>query len=150
MAQVRVTVGRRPRTPGTQVGIRLNTFGMNRLQAEVDGDALAQIAYVAYQPAFDEAVENWPVWTGASRDSISLDVVEVGPRFARVALQAGGEKLKSDSRNRSGKDYAPYIEFNGTRTAPPGILLNAVSSRDREIRDEIHSEVSALIRRILI
>lgn len=149
MADIRVLVGRRSREPGTTVGVRLNTFGMSKLEAGVTGAALAQIALDAYQPSFDEAVGNWPVDTGASRDSIELGISEIGAHHARVILQAGGDKLRSDSRNPTGKDYAPFIEFNGTLYAPAGILLNAVANRDADIRREIHSAVSDLVRSIV-
>jgi len=146
MADVRVTTGTRSRLPGTQVGVQLNTFGMSRLEAGVTGEAIVDILLKAMGPSFDQAVSEWPVQTGASRDSISLDVVEAAAVRARVVLQAGGEKLINDSRNVSHKDYAPFIEFNGTATAPPGILLNSVFGRDAEIRDEVHSGVTELVR----
>ena len=148
MADVRVVVGRRSRVPGTNIGFRFNLFRLNRLMAGVTGEALVDILLEAAQPSLDQAIEEWPVWTGASRDSLSLDVIEVAESRARVALQAGGEKLINDSRNRSGRDYAPFIEFNGTNTAPPGILLNAVFGRDDEIRQMIHSGVSNLVRKL--
>ena len=149
MAGVRVTVGHRSRIPGTQIGVQLNVFRLNRLQAGINGDALMEILMDIARPSLEQAVIQWPVWTGASRDSISLDPIEIGPTLARVVLQAGGEKLISDPRNESHKDYAPFIEFNGTKTAPPGILFDAVYGRDTELRQDIHSRVSDLVRSLI-
>ena len=146
-ATVRTTVSRRPRTPGTLIGVRLNTFRMRRLEASLSGEELAPILLEASQPAMDQAVSEWPVQTGASRDSISLDIIEVAPNRARVALQAGGPKLINDARNKSGKDYAPFIEFNGTATAPPGILIGAVFDNEVEIKQRIRNAVAEIIRR---
>jgi len=154
MADIRVTTTPVSRTPTPsgfqgQVGVRLNTFGMSKLEIGVNGEALAEITLDALQPSLQEALGNWPVLTGASRDSLSTDIIEIGPRMARAVLQVGGEKLINDSRNKSHRDYAPYIEFNGTATAPPGIIFSAVEGRRDEIRAEIHSKVSELIRSLL-
>jgi hypothetical protein len=119
---------------------------MSKLQESVNGQALADIALDAYQPAMDDAVAEWPVLTGASRDSIILEVVEVAPRYGRVALQVGGEILKNDPRNKSGRDYAPFIEFNGTPNAVPGILFRAVNMNIEQIRRVIHAKVAELVR----
>ena len=144
---VRTTVGRRSRVPGTLIGVQLNTFRMRRLEALLSGEELAPILLEASQPAMDQAVSEWPVLTGASRDSISLDLIEVGANRARVALQAGGPKLINDARNKSGKDYAPFIEFNGTATAPPGIIIGAIFDNEVEIKQRIRAAVVELIRR---
>ncbi len=145
---VRTTTGRRSRIPGTLIGVQLNTFRMRRLEASLNGQQLAPILLDAAGIAFDQAVSEWPVLTGASRDSISLDVIEVESNRARVALQAGGPKLINDARNKSGKDYAPFIEFNGTATAPPGILIGAIFDNEDEIKQRIRAGVADLIRSV--
>lgn len=145
MADVRVTVGRRSHVPGTMVGMNLNTFGMERLES-ITGEDLAPIVEAALTPAFDQAHGDWPVLTGASRDSMAINLIEVGPRHARAALQVGGEQLINDARNVKHIDYAPFIEFNGTATAPAGILLYAMTVNHQEMRDAIHAGVAALIR----
>jgi hypothetical protein len=138
------------RTPGTKVGVRLNLYGMSKLQAGVTGQALSVILLEAAQPCLDQALGEWPVDTGASRDSIELAVVGVEERKARVALQAGGEKLIDDPRNKKHIDYAPFIEFNGS---PAGrgqaTLLNAVLDNHQIVRDAIHDRVGALIRELI-
>lgn len=151
MANTRTTFGRRSRAPGEQVGVQINLFGLNKLEAAVTGDKLAEILLYAAQPAYDEAHADWAVDTGASRDSLELGVAEIMPRAARVVLQAGGEKLISDPRNRSKKDYAPFLEFNGSPSGSmgPGTIQRAVYSNDRVIKDRIREGVSRLIREAL-
>lgn len=149
MAGVRITTGRRSREPGTSVGVQVNLFGMARLEESVNGGQLAEILTEVMQPSLEQAESEWPVLTGASKDSLRLDVIEVGERHARVALQVGGEQLINDPRNESGRDYAPHIEFNGTPNAPPGIIFNATYGRDSEIRQELHNRVAALVRGLL-
>jgi hypothetical protein len=129
--------------------VQINTFGFQKLQTVLTGEALADILMDEAQPSLEQAQSEWPVWTGASRDSIELAVSEVGDHHARVVLQAGGEKLISDPRNKSHKDYAPFIEFNGTKTAPAGILMDAVYGRDTELRSGIHNAVGRLISEAL-
>lgn len=154
MSQVRVTIsgsagGRfRSRIPGTQVGLQVNTFGMDRLIAGVNGDSLLEITMEAGQIAFDQAFEEWPVLTGASRDSIELIPAEVEARRARVILQVGGPLLIDDPRNRSHKDYAPFLEFNGSPSgsSAPGVILRAIADNDAAIREAIHAGVAALIQ----
>lgn len=145
MADIRVTIGSRSREPGTRVGVQLNTFGLKRLEAGINGEALAGITLEAAQPMLEQALSDWPVWTGASRDSLELTVEEVSAHLARIRLQAGGQRLIEDARNEKHIDYAPYIEFNGTKTAPPGILAYAVHSQAAEFRAKVHAGVSALI-----
>jgi hypothetical protein len=137
------------REPGTRVGLQVNVFGLKKLSNAITGDMLADILKEAIQPAYQQALAEWPVLTGASRDSIDIEVTEVGGKFARVALQAGGEKLIYDERNRSGKDYAPFIEFNGTLTTPPGTLIHAMHSTESEMKQIIKSKVSEFLRDIL-
>jgi len=146
MADILTTVGGRSRVPGTLVGVQLNTFKMRKLEAALSGAELAPILLDAAQPAFEQAVSEWPVQTGASRDSISLDVIEIASSRARIALQAGGQKLINDARNKSRKDYAPFIEFNGTATAPPGILVGSLFGNLDEIKARIRTGVANHIR----
>lgn len=150
MADVRVTVGRGSRIPGTEAGIQVNTFGLDRLMAGVTGAALEPLLYEALEPSFELAHEAWPVLTGASRDSMRLQTIEIEARRARVALLVGGEQLKSDPRNITpGKDYAPFIEYNGTATVPPGTIAYAIHSREQDIRAVIHEGVGFLIEELL-
>jgi hypothetical protein len=145
MADIRTTFGRRSREQGTVVGVKVNTFGLDRLQASFTGDRLAPILVEALQPSFNEAYAEWPVLTGASRDSIDIVVAEVLERAARVALQAGGPTLIANPLNTSHKDYAPFIEFLGTPTAAPGILVRAIYSNQDAIKQRIRDGVKALI-----
>ncbi len=154
MADIRTTVrgigGRfQSRVPGTQVGFQINTFGLQKLAEGVTGEGLAAVLLESASIAWQQAVDEWPVWTGASRDSIDLSIQEVGDRFARVILSAGGEKLIADLRNKSHKDYAPFIEFNGTQTAPAGILTGAVIDNQDEIASRNRAGVARLIQELL-
>lgn len=148
MAAVRVTTGKRSRQTGTIVGMEVNTFGLKRLQGALTGEDLARILMDAAEIAYIEAFNEWPVQTAASRDSLALRVAEVTPTSARVALQAGGPDLINDPRNKSGKDYAPFIEFNGTATAAPNIIARSILSNDRQIRAAIHDAVAARVQEV--
>lgn len=146
----RVNFGRGSREPGTQAGIQVSTFGFDALLQGVNGQALAEITADALKPSLEYALAEWPVLTGASRDSIRVEITEVGPRFGRAALLVGGEQLKSDPRNITpGKDYAPFIEYNGTPTTPPGTLSRAIFSHQRDIRDRTREGIRTLIAEIL-
>jgi len=150
MAYTRVTTGRRSRTPGDQVGMQVNVFGLTKLLEGVTGEAIAPILYNALQPALQEAQSEWPILTGASLDSMEVAISEIGPKHARAVLQVGGAKLIADSRNTSRKDYAPYIEFNGSPTGKgQGAISRAIFSNDSQIRADIKNGVAALIREIL-
>lgn len=151
MADVRVTTGRRSRTPGTTVGIEVNTFGLKRLQEGVTGEFMAEVLVEAGQPAYNDAYSEWAVLTGASRDSLELVVTEVGPTFARVALQAGGEKLMSDPRNPKGEDYAPFLEFNGSPSGSqsPGAIARAIFSNDGVMRQIIHNKIAERVQELV-
>lgn len=151
MANTRTTFGRRSRQPGDQVGVQMNVFGLNALQAGITGDKLAEVLLYAGQPAYEEAHADWAVDTGASRDSIELVVAEVLPRAARVVLQAGGSKLIDDPRNKAKKDYAPFLEFNGSPSGSmgPGTIQRAVYSNDRVIKERIKEGVAKLIAEAL-
>lgn len=154
MVDIRVTVGgvgqsRMSHTPGDRVGLQVNTFGMDRLIEGLTGDMLVPILVEGIQPAYFQLLATWPILTGASRDSAEVVVTEVGARFARVALLIGGPKLISDPRNKSGKDYTPFVEFNGTPKTPAGTLLNAMIDNQPEMRDYIHKQVGDLIRELV-
>jgi hypothetical protein len=147
MAGVRVTTGRRSRQPGSQIGLQTNVFSLKRLVDAVSGDVLAALLVMALQPALEDAKAEWPVLTGASLDSMEIVTTEVGSTFARVALAVGGQKLISDSRNKSGRDYAPFIELNGSPTGRgKGAILHAVIGNDPYIRRTVHEAVSEIIR----
>lgn len=152
MADIRVNLDlKRSRQPGTTVGVRVNTFGLQRLMAGIDGNFLAEAGVDAMQIAHQDAYANWAVLTGASRDSLIVVVTEVGDRHARVELQAGGDRLKADPRNPKGKDYAPYLEFNGSPSGsqPAGVLLQAVNMNDREIRQRLHDLTAQRIKELI-
>jgi hypothetical protein len=150
MADVRVNIGKRSRVPGTTVGVEVSTFGLSKLQEGVTGDAISQIMLKAGEPAYEEAHGNWPVLTGASRDSMKLAVSDVGPTHARVVLEVGGQPLIDDPRNTSHKDYAPFIEFNGSPTGRgQGAIRDAIYGRDSDIRSAIHEGVRDLIGELL-
>lgn len=132
-------------TPGTKVGLQVNTFAAQKFKAMLTGENLARLALEAIQPAYETALEEWPVLTGASRDSIDTEIIEIGAHHARVALTVGGEKLIQDIRNKSGKDYAPFIEFNGTSTTPAGTLTNAMVMNEGDAKAHIHEGVAELL-----
>lgn len=144
---VRINLGRRPRDSGSQVGVSVSTFGLDKLIEGVTGQMMAEVGVKALQVAYEEAQEAWPVQTGASKDSMEVVAAEVGSRHARVRLQVGGQKLISDPRNKSHRDYAPFIEFNGTATAPAGIIRDAIYLNDREIKEEIRQGLRDRIER---
>lgn len=149
-SNIRVTIsgvgGKFPsRAKGTKAAIQVNAFGLKALQG-ITGADLAPILLHAMQPAFDQAQSEWPVLTGASKDSMLLEVTEAAGKRARVALAAGGEKLIQDPRNDSKKDYAPFIEFNGTPTVAPGTMTSAVIQNDGIIKERLREGLRQLIR----
>jgi hypothetical protein len=148
MPPIRVTRGVRSRTPGTTVGFQVNTFGLDALAVGLTGSDFEPIAHEALTPAFEQAVEEWPVLTGASRDTIRVETDEVTETRVRVSLRVGGPPLIEDPRNTKHIDYAPFIEFNGSPGGtPPGIILYAMTSNDRNMRQTLHQGVAALIER---
>jgi len=150
MASVRVTTGRRSRAAGDQVGLQVNTFGLTKLAAGINGEAIANILYEALQPALQDARAEWPVLTGASLSTMEVAISEIGPTHARAVLQVGGEKLIAHPDNESKKDYAPFIEFNGSPTGKgQGAISNAIFGNDRQIRADVHAGIAALIRGLL-
>lgn len=145
---VRLTTGRRSRESGTQVGIQLNIFGLNALQGAVNGNELAKILMDAAQPMYTTAYENWPKKTGASADSIELVIVEgeEAAKRARIVLQAGGQKLENDPRNKSGVDYAPFLEFGTNGRHAYGAIRDAVYSEETDFKLRVRERVADLIR----
>lgn len=133
------------RVPGTRVGIQANYFGLTALEG-ITGEDLAPLLMSAMRIAEVEALMEWPKDTHASVETIELQLMDVGAKRARVALVAGGQRLIEDPRNRSGKDYAPFIEFNGTKTAAPGTLSRAVIANDTAIKAEVASGIRMLIQ----
>ena len=142
---VRQTTGRRSRESGSQVGIQLNTFGLDKIRAEINGHALAVIMLEAAQPMLEQATQDWPVDTGASRDSIELVAVEEGDHRARIVLQAGGQKLENDPRNKSGIDYAPFLEFGTEGRAAHGVIRDSVFDNEEAYRSGVRAGVKGLI-----
>lgn len=136
------------RTPGSRTAIQVNAFGMKALEG-ITGAEIAEVLMAAMQPAKEHALIEWPILTGASRDTIGLEVTEVGEKFARVALVAGGKQLIEDPRNKSKKDYAPFIEFNGTPTTTPGTLTSAVIITEQDRKRIIREGLAAIIKRRL-
>lgn len=151
MANIRVTTTRASRQPGDSSGIQVNVFGMQALEAGITGEVLNEIMLEAAQPMLEAAIQNWyEHWfsfdTGASQDSIELATTEVGDHFARIILQAGGEKLINDSRNAKHVDYAPFLEFH----EGGGMIRSAVfDGRDefvRLVRDRVAARIQELLR----
>ncbi len=110
------------------------------------GAALAPILMDAIEIAKDYAYSEWPVLTGASRDTIRTSVAEVSAKSAKVNLLVGGPQLIADPRNKSGKDYAPYVEFNGTSKTAPGTMARAMELNKEEMKERIRDGVAELIR----
>ncbi len=146
----RVTTGRRSREPGTTVGMEVNVFGLTALEAGINGEAIAPILLEALQPALIEARGEWPILTGASIESMETVISEIGLRHARAVLQVGGAKLIADPRNVSRKDYAPFIEFNGSPTGRgQHSISNAIFGNDRQIRADVKAGIKLLIEGIV-
>jgi hypothetical protein len=155
MAGVRVVVGGAgggkfpSRVKGEQVGMQLNVHGLTRLRLGITGEMLARIAEEAMMLAYDTAKEDWPIDTGASNDTIKIEVLEAEGKRARVALVIGGEELINDPRNKKHIDYAPYIEFNGSPGGhPPGTLAGAMALNEPEMRRIIHDGVRDMIEEL--
>lgn len=125
------------RAAGTLTAIQMNTFILDKVRSHITGEELAPILLDAMEPALEQALAEWPVDTGASKSTINTDIMEEGPKSARVALHAGGEDLINHPDNPSKKDYAPYIEFNGTLTAHPGTLTRAMVTNEEEIKERL-------------
>ncbi len=142
---VRITTGRRSRETGSQVGVQLNTFGLGKVKEAVNGKELARILIQSAQPMLENAFDNWPKLTGASADSIELVVVEEGETHARIVLQAGGQKLENDPRNKSGIDYAPFLEFGTNGRHAYGAIRNAVFDGESAFKDNVREGVRELI-----
>lgn len=145
MALVRITQGRASRVPGTQVGVQLNTFGLDEVRGRVTGRELAVILIDSAQPMLSDAFENWPKKTGASSESIELMIVEENEHSARIVLQAGGQTLENDPRNKSGIDYAPFLEFGTNGRPAHGALRNAVYDGETEFKSLVRDGVRALL-----
>jgi hypothetical protein len=126
--------------------MQVNVHGLKTLQAGITGDAIAQILMDALEPAEISARADWPVDTGASIDSIERELVEVGERHARAVLQIGGPKLLADPRNRSRKDYAPFVEFNGSPAGRgQGVMARSFYNNEKTMKQIIHNEIASLI-----
>ena len=148
MRDVRVTFGHGSRIPGTEAGIQINSFRFEKLLGLVTGEEMAPILKEAMVPSFMDAHAEWPVLTGASRDSMRLQTEEVTPSTARVALRVGGPQLIADPRNEKHIDYAPFIEYNGTATAAPGIISRSIFTHMSQIKATVHAGVLALVQRV--
>lgn len=149
MAGIRVT-GQRAisKTPGTTIGLQVNTFVMDKLASDLSGELLQPIAVEALTPALFQCREEWPVLTGASKETIRVETVEVTAKAVRVALVVGGLPLIEDPRNKSHKDYAPFIELNGTATTPAGTLTHAMVMNESEMRAYLHDRARALLEEL--
>jgi hypothetical protein len=149
-ANVRVTISKTggkfsSREPGTKVAIQVNSFGLQSLQG-ISGQDMVPLLLNAMEPAAEQAEQEWPKDTHASVDSMDLEVMETGPKVARVALTVGGDQLIQDPRNVKGIDYAPFIEFNGTATAPPGVITSAIIMNESKIKERLRQGLKELIR----
>src|SRR5476649_482700 len=148
-SSIRVTRGKEFTTSGT-LGMQVNVFGLTKLQAGINGEAIAPILVDALQPALETAKGTWPILTGASIESMRVDVIEVNAKSARAVLQIGGEQLIGDPRNISRKDYAPFIEYNGSPSGRgQGSMVNAFYGNEAEMRRIIHDGVALLIAELL-
>lgn len=145
MADIRVLRKSRVQTVGSPVGMQVSSFGLEKLMG-VSGSDMEPLAHEALLPAFTQVQSEWPVLTGASLDSLRIETDEVGPTHVRVSLRIGGVPLIADPRNTTHKDYAPFIEFNGSPGGtPPGTILYAMSANDRLMRTMLHEGVTALL-----
>lgn len=136
------------RVPGTPTGIGANTYGLQALKG-ISGADIAPILLDALEPAREYAVVEWPRITGASGDTIRTEIVEIGPKVARAALLVGGQPLINDPRNKSHKDYAPFVEFNGTSKTPAGTITHSIYANQPEIVGKIRAGVAELIKQRL-
>lgn len=143
--QARVTIGSRSRQPGTQLGMQLNLFALDKLRERMNGENLLAILLESAQPMLEQLVANWPVATGASRDSAELAVVEIADKKARIVLQVGGDKLRQDPRNKSGIDYAPYLEFGTNGRKAYGVLRDTVNDGELDFRAGVRDRARQLI-----
>lgn len=125
------------REKGVPIALQMNTFVLDKLRSRISGEELSQLQVEAMQPALEAAQADWPVLTGASKDSLQIVVMEENQHSARVALQAGGEQLINDERNIDKKDYAPFIEFLGTATTSPGTIARAVITNEELIKERL-------------
>lgn len=155
MAGTRTTIGGiggrkfSSKVPGDPTGFGVNTFLLDKLKAAMDGEALAPLVLDAVEPAKEQALAEWPVDTGASRSTIRTEIVETGPHFARAALIVGGIALIEHPDNKSHKDYAPFIEFNGTSKTPPGTLSNAVFDTSDAMKERLADNIRAYLQEII-
>lgn len=145
MASLRQTTGRRSRDLGTVAGIRLNLFALDQLRGRVTGEEMAAVMLESAKPMYNQAVEDWPRDTGASGDSIELLVVEAGETRARIVLQVGGQKLANDPRNKSGIDYAPYLEFGSQGRHAYGVIRNSVFDNEDDYKQRVREGIKRLI-----
>lgn len=150
MADVRVTTTRGSRQKGDVAGIQLNTFGLQKLADGVNGEEIARIMLEAAQPMFEQCQHDWyDHWfnfdTGASADSVALITTEVEERRARIQLQAGGEVLRSDPRNKSHQDYAPMLEYH----EGGGMIRNAVFDNQEEFVRNVHAGIKRLVEELI-
>lgn len=141
----RFTTGRMSRVVGTPTTIQANFFGFDALQG-ITGEDLLPLLSEAMGIPYEELLREWPIITGASIETARVETVEVGPKHARVALTIGGPQLVEDARNRSKKDYTPYVEFNGTSKTPPGTMARAMIANDTAVRDAVKAGIRELLR----
>lgn len=152
MASVRVTTGGLSggrgisRESGDIVGMSLNVSGLKAAREKLTGKILLPIVMKAMKIALAQAKENWPIDTGASNASIRIQPAEWGETMAKVGLLVGGQRLIKDPRNKSKKDYAPFIEFNGS---PAGrgqfTITDAMLMNRDEMVESIRADVAGLL-----
>ena len=71
----------------------MNTFGVDKLHEAITGEAIAPILFAAMQIAEDQARTEWPVETGASRDTIRREVFDVAPDMRGYRFKQVGNNL---------------------------------------------------------
>ena len=132
--------------PGDTLGFQVNVHGLVKLDAGITGEMLLDILIDALKPAEQEVNTNWPILTGASISTVRITEDEIGEKHARASIKIGGPPLEVHRDNPSRKDYAPYIEFNGSPAGRgQGTLTNAFLGNEREMKRIIKERVAELI-----
>lgn len=147
MAGTRTTITPSSREVGALTTFRVNTFALAAIKESVSGSQIIKILMRALRPARDQAMAEWPRLTGASGDTIRILPSEISETNARAALVIGGPPLIEDPRNRSGKDYSPYVEFNGTSKTAPGTLTRAMYENAEQMKEIIADGIRRELRR---
>jgi len=126
--------------------MQVNVHGLVKLDEGITGAMLMDILLEALEPAEREVNANWPILTGASISTVRKSEDEIGDKHARASIKIGGVPLGVHRDNPSRKDYAPYIEFNGSPAGRgQGTLTNAFLGNEKEMKRIIKDRVAELI-----